>query len=58
MTYKDSDTLVTLSLHQADILLALAQDDDLRTKGGCVPDLQIVENEQKLVRGFYRIDHR
>jgi glutamate--cysteine ligase catalytic subunit len=33
---------VTLSLRQADILEALAADEDLNSKGGCVPDLQDV----------------
>ena len=58
VTYKDSDPLVTLSLHQADILHALAQDEELSTKGGCVPDLQVIKNEQKYIPRIHQIDHR
>jgi len=43
VTYKDKDPQVTLSLRQADILTALAQDEELCTEGGCVPDLQDVD---------------
>lgn len=43
VTYKDKDPQVTLSLRQADILTALAQDEKLCTEGGCVPDLQDVD---------------
>ena len=43
VTYKDDDEKVTLSLRQADILRALAQDEELCTHGGCVPDLQDVK---------------
>lgn len=32
-----------LSLRQADILKALAEDDVLSKQGGCVPDLQVVK---------------
>jgi hypothetical protein len=35
---------VTLSLRQADILMALAEDERLCKEGGCVPDLQKVSN--------------
>lgn len=42
VTYKDSTPEVTLSLRQADILAALAQDEHLCEEGGCVPDLQLV----------------
>ncbi|APA16188.1 hypothetical protein sscle_16g109580 [Sclerotinia sclerotiorum 1980 UF-70] len=44
VNYKDNDEKVTLSLRQADILTALAQDEELRTNGGCVPALQDVTN--------------
>lgn len=44
VNYKDDDEKVTLSLRQADILTALAQDEELRTNGGCVPALQDVTN--------------
>ena len=33
---------IKLSLRQSDILKALAKNDELRNKGGCVPDLQSV----------------
>lgn len=42
VTYKEDDEKVTLSLRQADILHALAEDVKLQTEGGCVPDLQDV----------------
>lgn len=41
VNYKDDDEKVTLSLRQADILTALAQDEKL---AGCVPALQDVTN--------------
>ncbi|TAQ83902.1 hypothetical protein B7494_g7783 [Chlorociboria aeruginascens] len=44
VTYSESDPKVTLSLRQADILMALAEDDKLATEGGCVPELQDVTN--------------
>ncbi|KAG4031650.1 hypothetical protein MFRU_008g00180 [Monilinia fructicola] len=44
VNYKDDDEKVTLSLRQADILTALAQDEELCTNGGCVPALQDVTN--------------
>ena len=34
---------VRLSLRQADILDALAKDEELSKQGGCVPDLQSVD---------------
>ncbi len=40
VTYKDDDELVTLSLRQADILQALAQDEELGINGGRVTPLQ------------------
>ena len=40
VTYKDDDEKVTLSLRQADILKALASDENLKSEGGCVPALQ------------------
>lgn len=43
MIYKDEDPKVMLSLRQADILTALAQDEKLCTEGGCVPALQDVD---------------
>ena len=44
--YTDDDPRVTLSLRQADILHALAHDDKLCDKGGCVPDLQAVDKSR------------
>jgi glutamate--cysteine ligase catalytic subunit len=42
VNYDENDPKVTLSLRQADILHSLAHDDELKSKGGCVPDLQDV----------------
>ncbi|KFY34104.1 hypothetical protein V495_08212, partial [Pseudogymnoascus sp. VKM F-4514 (FW-929)] len=42
VNYDENDPKVTLSLRQADILHSLAHDDELNSKGGCVPDLQDV----------------
>ena len=39
----DHTRTVKLSLRQADILAALAQDEVLCQKGGCVPDLQKID---------------
>lgn len=44
VNYDESDPKVTLSLRQADILQSLAQDDELKSQGGCVPDLQDVDS--------------
>ncbi len=44
--YRANDPKVTLSLRQADILHALAHDEDLRQGGGCVPDLQDVDKSR------------
>jgi hypothetical protein len=40
VTYAKDKPEVTLSLRQADILQALAHDEELTSGGGCVPDLQ------------------
>jgi glutamate--cysteine ligase catalytic subunit len=40
VNYLENDEKVTLSLRQADILAALADDEKLKREGGCVPDLQ------------------
>ena len=40
MTYKADEEKVTLSLRQADILAALAEDEKLCHDGGVVPALQ------------------
>ncbi|KAL3422598.1 glutamate-cysteine ligase [Phlyctema vagabunda] len=42
VNYDKADPLVKLSLRQADILHALAQDEELAMSGGCVPALQDV----------------
>lgn len=44
MTYSKDEPKVLLSLRQADILKALANDEELSTKGGCVPNLQEVDS--------------
>ncbi|KAI1085042.1 GCS-domain-containing protein [Whalleya microplaca] len=43
--YSKDDPKILLSLRQADILTALATDEELSTKGGCVPALQEVEEQ-------------
>ena len=43
VNYKKDDENVTLSLRQADILRALAHDEDLCKLGGCVAALQDVK---------------
>ncbi|EKD20254.1 uncharacterized protein L3040_000513 [Drepanopeziza brunnea f. sp. 'multigermtubi'] len=48
VNYKKEDPDVTLSLRQADILTALAQDENLCAEGGCVPDLQNVDGKATL----------
>lgn len=40
MCFDDQHRLVRLSLRQADILEALAKNEDLLKQGGGVPDLQ------------------
>lgn len=42
VTYSKDDPHVRLSLRQAEILEALADDSALAAKGGCVPDLQVL----------------
>ncbi|KAK7755942.1 glutamate--cysteine ligase [Diatrype stigma] len=44
VTYSQDEPKVLLSLRQADILKALANDEELSTKGGCVPNLQEVDS--------------
>jgi len=43
VTYSESEPKVLLSLRQADILAALAEDEELSKKGGCVPALQDIQ---------------
>lgn len=40
MSYDDENHHVKLSLRQADILAALASDEELLKQGGGVPDIQ------------------
>ena len=42
MAYQDSNYQACLSLRQADILVALAKDEELCKQGGCVPALQSI----------------
>ena len=42
MAYDDAQKKVRLSLRQADILQALAHDEELQKQGGCVPEIQDV----------------
>ncbi|KAK0616072.1 glutamate-cysteine ligase-domain-containing protein [Bombardia bombarda] len=46
VTYSKDDPRVLLSLRQADILTALANDKSLSGKGGCVPELQDAPNSR------------
>jgi hypothetical protein len=46
VTYSEDDPRVLLSLRQADILTALANDASLSAKGGCVPELQDVQGSK------------
>lgn len=46
VNYLKEDPDVTLSLRQADILQALAQDEELSKGGGCVPDLQDITDNK------------
>ena len=40
VAFEKDEKRVVLSLRQADILAALAKDEELTKKGGCVPALQ------------------
>ncbi|KAK1831600.1 putative glutamate--cysteine ligase [Podospora conica] len=46
VTYSEDDPKVLLSLRQADILTALANDASLSAEGGCVPELQDVQGSK------------
>jgi DNA-binding MarR family transcriptional regulator len=46
----DAEHKARLSLRQADILAALAKDEELSKKGGCVPDLQTIDGYEVRVR--------
>jgi hypothetical protein len=41
ITFDDNNQKVRLSLCQAEVLKALAKDEELSKNGGCVPDLQL-----------------
>ncbi|KAI9705122.1 MAG: Zn finger-containing GTPase- Activating Protein for ARF [Candelina mexicana] len=53
VAFQEDQHRVKLSLRQADILEALAKDEDLRKEGGCVPDLQDVERKGDQVPLFH-----
>ncbi|KAI9776894.1 MAG: Zn finger-containing GTPase- Activating Protein for ARF [Candelina submexicana] len=53
VAFQEDQHRVKLSLRQADILEALAKDEDLRKEGGCVPDLQDVERKGEQVPLFH-----
>jgi len=40
VSYDEKEKDARLSLRQADILMALAHDEELQSAGGCVPSLQ------------------
>ncbi len=46
VNFKKDDSHVTLSLRQADILHALAHDEEICADGGCVPDLQDLKRKE------------
>ncbi|KAI9680670.1 MAG: Zn finger-containing GTPase- Activating Protein for ARF [Caeruleum heppii] len=53
VVFDDARRKVTLSLRQADILHALAKDEELCKQGGCVPDLQSVARETETLPTFH-----
>ena len=53
VAFDDKSRKVRLSLRQADILAALAQDEALCKHGGCVPDLQTVNQEGEAIPVFH-----
>ena len=53
MAFEDKRRKVRLSLRQADILQALAEDEALRRQGGCVPDLQAIKNHGDAIPVFH-----
>ena len=48
VAFDEHNQKVRLSLRQADILDALAKDESLSRKGGCVPDIQVVQRYHPL----------
>lgn len=53
VAFEDEKRKVKLSLRQADILDALAKDEELCRKGGCVPDLQPLEHDGESLPVFH-----
>ncbi|KAK0614194.1 glutamate-cysteine ligase-domain-containing protein [Immersiella caudata] len=53
VTYSEQDPKVLLSLRQADILTALANDTSLLAKGGCVPELQHIHRNGEPLPVFH-----
>ncbi|KAK0638767.1 glutamate-cysteine ligase-domain-containing protein [Cercophora newfieldiana] len=53
VTYSEEEPKVLLSLRQADILTALANDTDLSAKGGCVPELQHIHRNGEPLPVFH-----
>ena len=53
MAFDDKARKVRLSLRQADILAALAQDEALCEQGGCVPALQVVRSQSVAIPVFH-----
>ena len=53
VAFEEERRKVKLSLRQADILMALAEDEALSKKGGCVPDLQVVRSNGDAIPVFH-----
>ncbi|KAL9129414.1 MAG: hypothetical protein Q9217_002119 [Psora testacea] len=53
VAFDDERRKVKLSLRQADILAALAEDEALCKQGGCVPDLQLVKSNARAIPVFH-----
>lgn len=53
MAYQDSNYQACLSLRQADILVALAKDEELCKQGGCVPALQSIPRSGEQLPTFH-----
>ena len=53
VAFEEECRKVRLSLRQADILKALAEDEALSKQGGCVPDLQVVKSNGDAIPVFH-----
>lgn len=54
IAFEEERRKAKLSLRQADILKALAEDEALRNQGGCVPDLQhVIKNNGDAIPVFH-----